>query len=298
MIKLAEFCEVRSERLNQLREVVDSWETFKPLLGVAARFTLVVDTNVVLGDILWLVAERRDPTAKTQLMETIEAGTLEVYVPPALIAEVEEKIPLLAEDKGLDVELMHAEWCAYRDKLKIADPDDEKLQVLRGGVDPDDADFIALAQTLMAAGVFSKDKHIGMMGGNTISIDCIAHLRDYSRASAVELNIKVNGIVLSIAGLAVLKSVLEGGKALARCVGAAPDWVKAALLVALAYAAFNPKAREAVASLLNAAFSNLRDATPRVLSLIAEASALASEHRGKAQAHLEKALAELDVPMV
>lgn len=295
MSKLADFFLVRSERLKQLREIVDSWESFKPVLGVAVRFKLVVDTNVVLGDILWLVAERRDPSAKTQLMEAIEAGTLDVYVPTKLLQEVEEKIPLIAEEKGLDEGGMHAEWLEYQKLLKVVEPDDENVESLRKGVDPDDADFVALASEVMAAGIFSKDKHIGMMGGNTISVQCVAALRDYSRATAVEMHIKVNGIALSIASVAALRGLVHGCKVLFNRVSTAPDWVKAALLIAVAYVALNPKARETVGNLLNSAFSHLSDATPHVLSFIAEASKVAGQHQDKAKLHLEMAMAELEV---
>ncbi len=286
---------VRSERLKQLREIVDSWESLRSVLGVAARFTLVVDSNVVLGDILWLVAERRDSSAKTQLMETIEAGTLDVYVPPKLLDEVEEKISLIAEEKGLDQGSMYAEWQTYQKVLKITEPDDENVELLRKGVDPDDADFIALASEVMAAGIFSKDKHIEMMGGNMISIQCVAALRDYSRATAVEMHIKVNGIILAIASISALRGLAHGCKVLFNRISIAPGWVKVALLVSLTYVALNPKARETVGNLLNSAFSHLRGATPHVLSFIAEASKVANEHQDKAKRHLEMAMAELEV---
>lgn len=294
MTDLSDIFSVRSERLNELRTVIDGWEELKPFLGVAARFSLVLDTNVVLGDILWLVAGRKDPAAKTQLMEVIAAGTLDVYVPPKLLDEMEEKIPLIAAEKGLDKVHMHAEWQAYQEILKIAHPDDEKVQALREGVDPDDADFIALAQTIEADGIFSKDKHIGMMGGNTISIDCIAHLRNYSRSTAVELNIKVNGVTLSIASVAAINALIKGGKLLIERVGAAPDWLRVLLFSGVAYVAFNPNARETVGRYLNVAALQFGQAVPHILSFVVEASKQASVNQAMARSHLEKALIELE----
>lgn len=293
-LNLTEIFSVRSERLKELRIVVESIGGFKSLLGTTAAFSLVIDTNVVLGDILWLVVERKCPAAKTQLMETIDAGTLDVYVPPKLLEEVEEKIPLIAAEKGLNVELMYAEWKVYKTRLKIAYPDDEKVKLLQNGVDPDDADFVALAQTIMASGIFSKDKHIEMMGGNRVSIECVTHLRDYSRATSVEMNIKINGVVFSYVSIAVIKSLIEGSKILIKQVASAPGWVKVVMVMALAYIALNPRARETVANLINSTLSLLRNETPRVLLFIAETSKMASVNEAKAKSHLEKAMIELE----
>lgn len=285
---------VPSERLKDLRSISDGWKELEPWLGKSARFSLVIDTNVVLGDILWLVAGRRDQSAKTHLMETIEAGTLDVFVPQKLIDEVEEKIPLIAADKGLDEELMQAEWRLYREMLNIGYPDEKMVQALRHGVDPDDADFVALAQTIGAGGIFSKDKHIGLMGGNTISIECVAHLRDYSRSAAVELNIKVNGVVFSIIGMKAINALMKGGKQLIQSIGASPDWVKVLLFCGVAYVVLNPRARETVGGYLNGLFSQLDDVLPKVLSLAAEASSIANSRGTEALSHLKSAQLELN----
>lgn len=294
MTQMSDAFFVSSQRLKDLRSICDGWEGLQSFLGKSARFSLVVDTNVVLGDILWLVAERRNPSAKTQLMETIEAGTLDVYVPPKLIEEVEEKIPLIAADKKLDVELMRVEWRLYRAMLKVGYPDEEIVKAHRLGVDPDDADFVALAQTIRAGGVFSKDKHIRMMGGNTISIECIGHLRNYSRSAAVELNIKVNGVMFSIVGMKSINALMKGGKQLIQRIGTSPDWVKALLFAGLAYVALNPRARESVGRYLNGFFLQLDDVLPKVLSAVAEASSIAKVRGAEAQSHLERARLEFN----
>lgn len=294
MVQASEAFFVSSERLKDLRSICDGWEGLQSFFGKSARFSLVVDTNIVLGDILWLVAERRNPSAKTQLMEAIEAGTLDVYVPPKLIEEVEEKISLIAADKKLDEELMRVEWQLYRAMLKVGYPDEEIVKAHRHGVDPDDADFVALAQTIGAGGVFSKDKHIGMMGGNTISIECIGHLRNYSRSAAVELNIKVNGVMFSVVGMKSINALMKGGKQLIQRIGDSPDWVKALLFAALAYVVLNPRARDSVGRYLNGLFSQLEDVLSRVLSLVAEASSIANAQGSEARSHLSMAQLELD----
>lgn len=291
--RLNDYFAVRSEKLKELRSIVQNFRNMNVVFAGAMQFRLVVDTNVVLRDIMWLVAKRTNETAKTQLMETIEAETIDVYAPPALFDEVEEKIPLLAIEKGLDVELMYLEWGIYKMKLKLAEPDSEKVRVLKNGIDPDDAEFIALAQTIAAHGVISNDKHIGLMGGNQISITCIAHLRDYSRSTAIELNIKVNGLMFGLASFAALQALLKGIKALIDGISKAPDWLKIALISGGVFIALHPGARVSVVRGLKTILAGIGEATPFVIQQIAEAAELAQKHQTKAQGHLELAMIEL-----
>ncbi len=291
--RLEEIFTVRSDKLKELRVVVSYWKETSAVIGNAAQFRLVVDSNVVLGDLLWLVAERRNETARTDLMETIESETIDLYAPPALFDEVEEHLPLLAAEKGLDVNRMHAEWAIYKERIKIAEPDEEKVLALKNGVDPDDAEFVALAQTIDAAGVISKDAHIAKMGGNHISVTCITHLRNYSRATAIELHIKVGGVSFAKVSYAMVAGMFAGGKALIESVSKAPDWLKIALLAGGVFIALHPGARARVARGLEIALDGIREATPFVIEEIAAAIALAQKHKAEAQVHLDKAMKEL-----
>lgn len=284
---------VRSDKLKELRDLVRSWKSFQNALGEAAQFRLVVDTNIVLGDILWLAIERKNEKARTDFMEVIEAETIDVYAPPSLLEEVEEKIPLLAAEKGADKNKMYAEWSRYKARIRIIEPDSEKVNILKNGVDPDDASFVALAQTIAAAGVISKDRHIAMMGGNQISIECITHLRNYSRATAIELNIKVNGVQFAAIGFAAARGLFVGIKSLIDGISKAPSWVKVGLVAGGLLIAIHPQTRASINRVLRTILAGVSDATPTVISFIAEASSLAEEHRAKAQLQLEKAMKEL-----
>lgn len=284
---------VRSNKLKELRSVVQAWKQSSAFFGSAAQFRLVVDSNIVLGDILWLVSGRMNETAKTNLMETLEAETIDLYVPPTLFDEVEEHIPLIAAKKGIDINLLYVQWNIYKTKLKIAEPDSEKVQMLKNGVDPDDAEFVALAQTIAAAGIVSKDRHIEQMGGNQISIVCITHLRNYSRATAIELNIKVNGMMLTAVGIAAIRGLFAGMKALVDGISKAPDWLKIALIIGGLFIALHPGARASVVRGLKTVLAGIGEATPVVIAHIADAAVLAEKHKVEAQAHLGKAMKEL-----
>jgi len=291
--KLEDFFTVRSDKLKQLRVVIRSWKASSAVIGSAAQFRLVVDSNVILGDIIWLSSKRTNELATTHLMEVIEAETVDMYAPPILFDEVEEKIPIIAAEKGLDQHLMYGHWEVYKTKLKIFVPDQDKVSVLRNGVDPDDAEFVALEQTIGASGVISKNSDIRLMGGNQISVECITYLRNYSRAAAIEMNIKVNGVMFAQLNYAAIAGMFAGGKALIEGVAKAPDWVKIALLVGVAAVALHPGAREKIVQGLKSVLEGISEATPFVIEEIAAAIALVQRHKAEAQYHLDNAMKEL-----
>ncbi len=293
LLDLEKILFVTSDRLNDLRAAVDDLKRMNFQLGMAARFRLVVDTNIILGDLRWLVATRTDSTAKTGLMEVIEASTIELYAPPVFFSEVEEKIPLLAADQGLDEKAMLAEWQIYKGRISLCIPDPELVASLQDSVDPDDAEYIALEKTIKADGVLSKDSHISMMGGNQVSLDFIFHLRNYSRTTAVEMNIKVGGARFAVGSLAVVRGGTAVVQSLLKNLKAAPDWVKLALFVGTLVVLVNPNSRAKLASILQTVFSNVAAATPSVICFVSTAAAMAQQNKLQASAHLNNALREL-----
>lgn len=285
---------VPSDKLKELREFVKVLKNAGQHIDSAVQFRVVVDTNVVLAAIRWLAHKRKDATARTSLIETIEAGTIDVYVPLALHDEVERHIKRIAIEEGLDQARLMSVWWEYQKKLKVAEPDSKVIQSYSGGVDPDDAVFIALAEVIGAVGIVSNDPHIAMMGGKKISVDCVLSLRDYSRATAIELNIKCMGLTLGLASVATIRGLIEGIKALIVGIGKAPDWLKLVLIVGVAFCVLHPGARAKIATGFRRALTGIKEATPTLMSHIAEAAVLAQKQNEFAKSHLDKAMKELE----
>lgn len=97
-------------------------------------------------------------------------------------------------------------------------------------IDADDAEFVALAETPGANGVISKDKQISKIGRNAISTDCVVYLRNHSRSTAIELNIKIQGVRFTLAGAAGLQSSVHGIRTLIAGAKGVPDWLKLGLI--------------------------------------------------------------------
>lgn len=287
---------VPSDKLKELRELVSASADLQKLVGVAVRFKLVVDANVILGDIRWLAFKRKNDKARTSLLETIAAGTVDVYVPPSLFDEVEEHIDRFAREEGLDKEAMHVQWREYQSKLTVCEPDSEVVRDLQQKEgDPDDAFYVALAAMIGAPGVVSNDRDIEQLGGNRISVECIVSLREYSRAAAIECHIKCMGVTLGkVAGVAIL-GLIAGVKSLIEGIGKAPDWLKLVMLLVALYCIFNPEAREKILRLARTAFAGIGKGASALIAHVAEAAALAEQQKQASLRHLNDASEKMSI---
>lgn len=286
--------DVKSDRLRELQTFIRTIKGFEKTVGTAVQFRIVVDTNVVLGDLRWLAFKRKNDEAKTALIEVIEAGTIDVYAPPSLFDEVDEHITRIANEDGKSETALRDQWREYQSKLKVCEPDREKVEPLLQGKDPDDAFFIALAESISAIGVLSNDRDIEKMGGRRISVDCVLFLRDYSRATAIELHIKCMGVSIGWIGVLALVSAVQGVKAALEGISKAPDWVKLAFVLSAVFCVVHPGTRAAIVNGLKRAFEGVKNATPIVLSHIADAATVAQQKKAIAQQHLDRALTEIN----
>jgi predicted nucleic acid-binding protein len=286
---------VPSDRLTELRRIVELWKDMGFLAHIF-QMRLVVDANVILSDVRWLATKRRSPAARTALLEVLECGTLQVYVPRQLYEEVGRHIDRFSAEEDIDRSRMLEGWAAYQKHLNVLDPDEERIRPYRAGVDPDDAVFLALADTIGAKGILSNDRHISQMGGKRISIDCVFSLRDYSRAAAIEWNIKVAGVTLGVLGFHAISEMFSGIRNLGHAIARAPDWVKVSVVIGALLLILHPGARKKISSGLEFTFGALRSCAPPVFSMIMDAAAHAYREAAVAQLSLDKALEELGEP--
>lgn len=229
---------IRSESLSEFRNIGEIFtggnigELLQKAMEPLAQFTVVVDANIILGDLKFLVVTRENPEAITALMECVRAGTFIAYVTRKVVSEVERRIPKLAKQYKVPDELFSRQWAEYKKMLKIKTPRKYRVEkALRTNPqDPDDAPTVALANELQALGIFTKDSHLEAMGGFCLDLDFAIQARDYSRKIVVAVTIKqgvFTGLVIGGYAVGGLSSTLiEGGRSLVNIATRAPDWVK------------------------------------------------------------------------
>jgi len=237
---------IPSDNLAHLRENIVKTPHLKEIVGLPLQIWLVIDTNAVIADLLWLAGKRKNPTARTDLQELIDAGTVIAFAPDWLREEVAEHLPSLAQKRSIAEDRLREEWQAYQKYLRFCPSEPGGAAADRQVVDPYDLPFIDLYHEVGARAVVSKDHHIAEMGAGTIRIEVMRQLRDYARAESVVVTIKLAGhagtTVLSMS--AVLTAQLA--VALARRFVRLPLWVQFALLVGAGMVALHPRSRAAI----------------------------------------------------
>jgi len=111
---------VPSEKLAELKDSISHLEQLGfSTLEAPTKYRLVVDTNIILQELIWLVCNRKEKSVRSGLQEIIDATAVEVFAPPKLIQEVERHMGAVAIKKGIDKECFDAEWEAYRERIQF-----------------------------------------------------------------------------------------------------------------------------------------------------------------------------------
>lgn len=216
---------IRSDDLPRFALVLQQISIFKNRLSVF-QVDLILDANVVIRDLLWLARKRTNPTARTELMEVMDCDVVRAHAPYFLIREINLHLPQLAEEHTIDLKTLRTLWEQYRKRIRFVAVGGPAKKAVNG--DPKDAPYLRL-QRKLSYPIASEDSDISRMGGTVVRIQVFGALRAYSRQTAVEYQLKVNGAMSAI----LLAGMFEGGVALAQRIPSLPKpmlWGGAALI--------------------------------------------------------------------
>lgn len=111
---------IRSDSLATLRPIIASNALFKAFEGIF-QMSLIVDANILLGDIRWMAFKRTDPTARSDLRELLDAKTVLAIAPTYLEHEMQVILRRLADEKGVAFEMLESYWAEYRPHITFID---------------------------------------------------------------------------------------------------------------------------------------------------------------------------------
>ena len=252
-----------SDLLGKLREI----EEFKELLGTLVQFTLVVDANIILGDLIWIV-KRKNPNATTKLMESIKAGTVVVYITRSVLMEIDQHITTIATKRNLSEDILRQEWKKYRKLVKVRTLPERLVDQFIDGQDPDDAPTLALQKMLRADGILTKDFDIEAMGGPVIELDFTTQLREYSRQTAVAVSIRLSGEIAMMVSWTMAESILELAKSSVKRMKALPLVVQIILICVVVIIVANPYTGKYVKGAFSSIAGGLSSYLPMILDLL------------------------------
>ena len=236
---------VQSDALAAIRELVTRLPALTPIFGYVPRVRVVVDANVVLDELGYLVASRRHAAARTALQELVASGTVVLYAPPTIVDEVERHLAKIARRRGVDVGRLQVAWAAYRTTLHIFEPDPLPPRTHGEVVDPDDLPYVSLQAQVGARAVFTNDRHLVRMGAGVVRFDAFLSLRDYARAASVELTIKFGAGLAVAATVGSLLALIKLVSVFVRASSRLPREVQAVVAISVAALLLHPKGRAA-----------------------------------------------------
>ena len=233
-----------SDHLRELRTLSVLWEALRPVIGTILQIRLVIDTNMVISELLQLAKPRHVPNYRTALQELMASETIVCYAPEHLKFEIEKHWLEVAENNGLSSEAAEALWDDYAAYLRFCPVRLESADQ-HGVPDPADLPFTMFAARI-GAQIYSRDPHIVAMGGHVVTMDCMFRLRDYARHKTAEVAIQIGGVVVVSGTLGALILAFEALKAALSIFRRLPPGAKVLILLGLFWALADEGRRKAL----------------------------------------------------
>lgn len=259
---------IPSDNLFHLRELFLNWQPFFYLLEVMPQFRLVIDTNVVIEELLYLVKSRKNLSSRTSLQEVIDSGAVVVLAPFKLQDEITKHIPRLAEERRISEESLQQAWMEYQRRINFVDVGPISVEEAASAIDPDDLAFVYLYRKVNADAVVSRDWHIRAMGAPSVKLEMMIHIRDYAREKAPEVTLRAGTFIVTtplVAGAhALLKLLIRAAKGFAKL----PLGVQLTLLGGALVMSAHPRSRKALLTFAAERTAKLREPARSLLYVL------------------------------
>lgn len=274
---------LRSDLLPYLAGLIQTLPPVRALFPQIFQLRVVIDANIVQGELRWRLKSRRKPDARSALHEVLACGVLVAYAPHYLENEIREHAPRLARETKTSLADVYREWkdfrkfiCFYTAQLKA------RIDVTR--TDQDDVAYIDTLEEIAARAIYTRDRDFLRTTAPVILVAIDTTLQRYARASSIRIGF-VLGSSLSV-GFG-FEALLALGRLLARLFEAARRLSPTAqVLIAAAIAAViaHPKSRAKLLQLWDSLNQSLKpamwEALVEAMYQFAEATSEAEEsHR-------------------
>jgi len=289
-----------SEKQNELQPAPETTTALRKSLRERFRpfsTRVILDANAVLKDLHYLAKTRNNPDARSSLQETIDAGTVQPIAPEHLNAEINENLPEMARRKGIPKETLEKHWNELRSQIEFvvvsqdaiaAKKIDVRSKEKDGSIpDADDLPYLVL-QDRTGAPIHSEDRHIGRMGGTSISRGAITQLRDYSRQISFGLQL-LYAEAVALVGLFWVACQLMS--AAGKVLGAAkrlPAVVHVVILCTIGYFLLRPPTWRSLNTRLQQAGETIRDGSSTAMDTVLPILLQGHEAYGNAQNELDE----------
>jgi predicted nucleic acid-binding protein len=288
---------IPSDHLAGLREIIFSLPTLVGTLDGLQQIRLVVDSNCVIDDLIWLSRTRTNPSAKTSLLEVIESGTVIAYAPVQLHEQVEKHLAEIAAEENIPEDRLYAEWKSYQQALKFCEASSPQFHIPNSDRDPSDLPFICLCAQVGALAIVSRDKDLPAMGACTISVEVLLDLRNYARARTIELSLSVDGqFFITAITMGIFQLTTQLVRTLAQVFARLPVGLQLVLGIGAFVALCHPRSRQAIVDGFRALSKKISPATTALRPVLQEAIQCYGQQRARAVESWAKVESALHTP--
>jgi hypothetical protein len=223
--------------IKAARDWIASDPTYRASFGGIKQFRLILDANVILGDIDWLVHHRDDAEVKTRLQQLIASETILATAPLRFEDEIEAGLVAFSRRYGEPLSTYRQHWQWYDSRIdfrKIGEVEPRSTEVR----DPDDLPYVCLC--LASDGIpaiYTRDADIAAMGVPAVEDDVVLSMLDYARATGARFTLMATAGMFSTL---VAKAGISGGKKLIELVKSLPPFIQGVAGITLAWSLNRP----------------------------------------------------------
>ena len=261
----------RSDSLRPMYELCKKYPSLSELFDMRLQIRLVLDTNVVIDELLFVTSKRRKDSARTALREAMDSGVILTIAPTKMHEEVDRHIPRLARERSLPEAKFREAWQDLQTRIEFREVKTNPLQ--RENVrDQNDIEFVVLYKKSRADAVLTRDRDIPAMGAKSVGPEVLPSVRDYARAKSPEVSLRIGNAVIfgiPIAAVAALAKLLSVAWRTIR--NLSPE-LQFLLLSGAILAALHPRSRKALRAGFSSLGSGLKTSTGVFAQVIGELS--------------------------
>ncbi len=194
---------LHSDLLPYLAGLIEAFPDARTLFPEILRLRVVIDANIVQGELRWRLKSRRKPGARSALHEVLACGVLIGYAPHFLDGEIREHARRIATETNAAIADVYREWKDFRRYLCFYTAQ-EKSKTDVSSMDPDDIAYIDTLDEIAARAIYTHDRDYLRTRTPVILVSIDTTLQQYARASAVRIGIAIGSSFSVVFGLRAL----------------------------------------------------------------------------------------------
>ena len=237
---------LRADLLPNLVAFLESLPALRSMLPQVMQLAVVIDANVVYGELRWRLKKRPRPKLRSSLEEALASRVLVAYAPHHLDDEIHEHMEEIAADTKQTVEAVAREWKAFRPFIHF-----HTGRKGAGGQlsDPDDAAYLDTLHEVAVRGIYTRDTHFQDSSAPLIFVAMDLHnpmdgaLRRYARATAVRIGLSMGSSASAVVSVEVLIALGRLLKALSAAFKRLSPAAQLLILAGVGAVVLHPKSR-------------------------------------------------------